>query len=72
VPFLESTRYARGRIVDRLRDLPPGARISLLDLYDSLAVSMAGRSIEELRAFVGSLERDGLVTHDGTHVALRE
>ena len=72
IPFVQSTRYARGRIVDRLRDLPPGERISLLDLYDSLAASMAGRSFDELRGFVGSLEREGLVTHDGTHVALRE
>ena len=72
VPFALTTRYARGRIVDRLRDLPPGQRISLLDLYDSLAGSLAGRSFDEVRAFVGSLERDGLVTHDGTHVALRE
>jgi A/G-specific adenine glycosylase len=72
VPFAESTRYARGRIVDRLRDLPPGERISLLDLYDSLAATIPGRSIDDVRGFVGSLERDGLVTHDGTHVALRE
>jgi A/G-specific adenine glycosylase len=72
VPFAQSTRYARGRIVDRLRDLPPGERISLLDLYDSLAASMENRSFDDLRAFVGSLEREGLVTHDGTHVALRE
>jgi A/G-specific adenine glycosylase len=72
VPFAETTRFARGRIVDRLRDLPPGQRISLLDLYDSLAASMAGRTFDEMRAFVGSLERDGVVTHDGTHVALRE
>jgi A/G-specific adenine glycosylase len=72
VPFAQSTRYARGRIVDRLRDLAPGERISLLDLYDSIAPAIAGRSFEELRTFVGALERDGLVTHDGTHVALRE
>jgi len=72
VPFAQTTRYARGRIVDRLRDLPPGQRISLLDLYDSLAASMTGRSLDDLRAFVGALEADGLVTHDGTHVALRE
>ncbi len=72
VPFAQSTRYARGRIVDRLRELPPGERISLLDLYDSLAGAIASRSFDEVRAFVGSLERDGLVTHDGTHVALRE
>lgn len=72
VPFAQSTRYARGRIVERLRDLPPGSRISLLDLYDSLTETIAGRSFDDVRAFVGSLERDGLVTHDGTYVALRE
>jgi A/G-specific adenine glycosylase len=72
VPFAQTTRYARGRIVDRLRDLPPGERISLLDLYASLAGTVAGRSFDEVRAFVGALEREGLVTHDGTHVALRE
>ena len=32
IPFKRTTRYARGRIVDRLRDLPPGERISLIDL----------------------------------------
>ena len=72
VPFAQTRRYARGRIVDRLRDLPPGHRISLFDLYDSLAASMAGRTLDELREFVRSLEDDGLVTRDGTHVALRE
>ena len=33
IPFRRTTRYARGRIVDRLRDLPAGQRISLLDLH---------------------------------------
>lgn len=72
IPFAQTTRYARGRIVDRLRELPPGQRISLLELYDSIAASIAGRSLDEVRGFVGALERDGLVTHDGTDVALRE
>lgn len=72
IPFVQTTRYARGRIVDRLRELPPGERISLLELYDSISASIAGRSFDEVRGFVGALERDGLVTHDGTDVALRE
>jgi len=33
IPFEQSRRYARGRIIDRLRELPPGERISLLDLH---------------------------------------
>ncbi|MBV9719711.1 MAG: A/G-specific adenine glycosylase [Candidatus Eremiobacteraeota bacterium] len=71
LPFERTTRYARGRIVDRLRELPPGARISLLDLHRSIDVA-PGRSIEEVREFVAALERDGLVTHDGSNVGLRE
>lgn len=72
IPFRRTTRYARGRIVDRLRDLPPGERISLIDLHHAIGPAICGRSVEEVREFVGALERDGLVTHDGTHVALRE
>jgi A/G-specific adenine glycosylase len=72
VPFERSARYARGRIVDRLRELPPGERISLLDLHRSIATTVAGRSVGEIDEFVSALERDGLVSRDGTHVALRE
>jgi A/G-specific adenine glycosylase len=72
VPFRQTTRYARGRIVDRLRELPPGAQISLLDLYDSLEPALTGRTFDDVQKFVGDLERDGLVTSDGTQVALRE
>lgn len=72
VPFERTPRFARGRIVDRLRELPPGERISLLDLHRCVASAVTGRSIEEIAEFVTALERDGLVTRDGTHVALRE
>jgi len=72
VPFAQTTRYARGRIVDRLRELPPGERISLMDLHRSLAAVIPGRSIEDVREFVEALESDGLVARDGSRVALRE
>ena len=72
IPFERTTRFARGRIVDRLRELPPGERISLLDLHHSIAPAVAGRSLEEITEFVTGLERDGLVTRAGTSVALRE
>jgi A/G-specific adenine glycosylase len=71
IPFEQSRRYARGRIVDRLRDLPPGERISLLDLHRVLPV-FAQRSVEDVRELVAALEREGLITHDGESVALRE
>jgi A/G-specific adenine glycosylase len=72
VPFEKTNRYARGRIVDRLRELPPGARISLLDLHRALSPLLPGRSENDVRAFVSGLERDGLVSSDGERVALRE
>jgi A/G-specific adenine glycosylase len=72
IPFEHTKRYARGRIVDRLRDLPPGEAISLLDLHAAMRPLLAEHSIEKLREHITALERDGLVTHDGTQVALRE
>ena len=70
--FERTTRHARGRIVDRLRDLPPGERISLLDLHRSIESSIAGRGVEEVRELVAALDADGLLYSDGDHVALRE
>ena len=72
IPFERTTRFARGRIVDALRALPPGRRISLLDLYGHLGPALADRSLEDVRSLVAILERDGLVDSDGTLVALVE
>jgi A/G-specific adenine glycosylase len=72
IPFEHTTRYARGRILDRLRDLPPGRRISLLDLHDAIARAVPGRSVEEVSKLVDALSRDGLLTRDGSGVALPE
>jgi A/G-specific adenine glycosylase len=71
MPFEQTRRYARGRIIDRLRDLAPGERISLLDLHSAMPPVAAG-TVEDLRKLVAALEKDGLVTHDGECVALRE
>jgi len=70
VPFERTTRFARGRIIDRLRRLPAGKRISLLVLQRELA--MLERTPDELGAIVESLARDGLVRVRGRQVALRE
>jgi A/G-specific adenine glycosylase len=68
-PYEKSRRYARGRIVDRLRELPPGQRISLLDLH---AHCGGERTADEFGLIVLALQRDGLVTSDGRDVALAE
>ncbi|MGC1381321.1 MAG: hypothetical protein WA814_09920 [Candidatus Baltobacteraceae bacterium] len=72
IAYEETTRYARGRIVDRLRDLPAGRRISLLDLHRAIEPLLPGRTMDDVDGLVGALERDGLVTRDGNGVALRE
>ena len=59
--FERTTRYARGRIVDLLRELPPGHAISLLDLHRELAPALPDRSLDEVAGVVGALVRDGLV-----------
>ncbi len=71
IPFEKTTRYARGRIIDRLRELPPGRRISLLDLHHQVT-GRIGRSAEELANLVDVLARDGLVQVHGEQVCLRD
>jgi A/G-specific adenine glycosylase len=70
LPFAQTTRFARGRIVDRLRELPAGRQISLLDLHRSLEPLLPGRSPEELHELVSGLVRDGLVARRGQRIAL--
>ncbi|HEY5258973.1 MAG TPA: hypothetical protein VIJ12_11415 [Candidatus Baltobacteraceae bacterium] len=65
--FEETARYARGRIVDRLRELPAHASISFLDLHGDLNGRLPGRSPQEIDALIAALERDGIVeTQDGS------
>ncbi len=70
IPFKETARHARGRIVDRLRALAPRERISLLDLHYELRDELAQRSLEQMRVLVDALQRDGLVLLQGEDVSL--
>ena len=71
LPFERTTRYARGRIIDRLRELPPGARISFLDLHRDVTHRI-GRTAQELAQLVAALEREGLVDVRNKQVSLQE
>jgi A/G-specific adenine glycosylase len=71
IPFEKTTRFARGRIIDRLRELPAGKRISLLDLHRDVS-KHTKRTREEIDAIVAALMRDGLVDLQGEQVALRD
>lgn len=66
VPFTQTARYARGRIIDRLRELRPGEAISLLDLRRDLRAALPNRD-DEVPRLVERLHREGLlVLQDGT------
>jgi A/G-specific adenine glycosylase len=70
--FERTVRFARGRIIDRLRALEAGATISFLDLHGSLRDVLPDRDADDVRRIVGALERDGLIAVSGERVALRE
>lgn len=72
IPFRQTTRFARGRIVDRLRRLRPGRGISLLDLHRDLRAALPERSVENLAAIVNALETDGLLSRRGETVSLKD
>ncbi len=59
--FEETARYVRGRVIDRLRELAPGERISLLDLQDALAAQLAAHDAAAFEAIVLALTREGVV-----------
>lgn len=72
VGFEQSTRFARGRIIDVLRTLAPGAAISLLDLHGQLAYVPMARDQAALAAILERLAHEGLVRLQNNSVALAE
>lgn len=70
IPFARSTRYLRGRIVDRLRDLAPREALPLATLLRDLATSVPGDRLHEIPNIVDMLVRDGVVTCDAQEVRL--
>lgn len=71
LPFEKTARYARGRIIDRLRELPEGGRISLLDLHGDLREKVE-RTPEEFADLVHALVREGLVDARAGELALKD
>ncbi|GAC1583098.1 MAG: A/G-specific adenine glycosylase [Candidatus Velthaea sp.] len=61
LPFERTTRFLRGRIIDRLRDLPPAHAVSLLELESDLSGIVPPDRIAEIAFVVDALVRDGLV-----------
>ena len=69
--FEATTRYVRGRIIDRLRALDEGERVSFLTLATDLAPSLTHHDTTAVEAVLAALERDGMVDRasDGIRLA---
>ena len=70
IAFERTTRFVRGRIVDRLRELAPDAAVSLLDLHAALADRVVHHERAEIEAVLERLVREGVVERSGTSVRL--
>ncbi len=71
LPFEQTTRFLRGRIVDRLRDLPAGEALHVDLLVASLADVVPRERLGEIPTIAGALERDGLVVITNGELRLR-
>ncbi|GAC1403319.1 MAG: A/G-specific adenine glycosylase [Candidatus Velthaea sp.] len=70
LPFERTTRFLRGRIIDRLRDLPPARAVSLLELERDLSSIIPRDRLADIPAVVADLIRDGLVSGNEHGIAL--
>jgi A/G-specific adenine glycosylase len=61
IPFERTTRFLRGRIIDRLRDVPPRQTIALDALKRDLAAIVPADRLGEIGAVLEALVRDGIV-----------
>ena len=71
LPFERTTRFLRGRIVDRLRDVPRGAALELDALVRDLAPLVPADRLDEIAVVAGALERDGLIERRDDGLCLR-
>jgi A/G-specific adenine glycosylase len=61
IPFERTTRFIRGRIIDRLRDVPRGEALHVDELIASVADVVPPDRIVEIPAIADALERDGII-----------
>ena len=69
-PFERTTRFLRGRIVDRLRDVPARQAIALQTLRDDLAGVVPADRLHEIPDVIDALVRDGIVTRVAASIRL--
>jgi len=71
LPFEQTQRFLRGRIIDRLRDLPRDAAISLAELEADLYAIVTPERVPEIAGTVQALIRDGFVVERAGEFALQ-
>lgn len=71
IPFERTTRYLRGRIIDRLRDVPGRESLKLDALTHDLAAIVPADRLHEIPDVVNALVRDGIVAKDESSLRLR-
>jgi A/G-specific adenine glycosylase len=72
IPFERTTRFLRGRIVDRLRDVPPHGSLHLDELIAALRAVVPADRVAEIPAVADALARDGIVSRTGNELRLAE
>ena len=70
VPFEQTSRYFRGRIIDLLRDAPADG-LTAYEMAQAIDLERSGVDAEWILAYLSGLERDGLVVSESVN-GLRE
>jgi A/G-specific adenine glycosylase len=70
LPFERTTRFLRGRIIDRLRDLEARDVITIADLQRQLAATVPADRIADIPDVVAALVGEGIVAQSAAGVAL--
>ncbi len=71
LPFERTTRFLRGRIIDRLRDLPGNDVLSVSALIADLAAVVPADRLVELEPTVAALERERIIAREESGIRLR-
>jgi A/G-specific adenine glycosylase len=70
LPFERTIRFLRGRIVERLRDVPPGEAIELDVLARDLAAVVPADRLHEIPSAIDALMRDRILIREETKLRL--
>jgi A/G-specific adenine glycosylase len=70
LPFERTTRFLRGRIIDRLRELAGRDTLSVVGLQADLAAVVPHDRVAEIPAVVATLVREGIVAESAAGIAL--